>query len=81
MRKKNNTYSHFTRFIGNYPQSMEKNLIHSWISTTFRTKEDIEQLSNILNNDKVMELASAVERVNPVQTSTSSTMDSEVFEI
>ena len=46
-----------------------------------RTKEDIEQLSNILNNDKVIELASAVEKVNPIKTSTSSTVDSEVFEI
>ena len=45
-----------------------------------RSKEDIERLSNILNNDKVVELASAVEKVNPVQTSTS-TVDSEVFEI
>ena len=44
-----------------------------------RTKEDIEQLSNILNNDKVIELASAVEKVNPNKTSTS-TVDSEVFE-
>ena len=46
-----------------------------------RTKEDIEHLSNILNNDKVIELASAVEKVNPVQTSTSSTVNSEIFEI
>ena len=46
-----------------------------------RTKDDLEQLSNILTNDKVIELASAVEKVNPVQTNTSSTMDSEVFEI
>ena len=46
-----------------------------------RTKEDIEQLSNILTNDKVIELASAVEKVNPVKTGTSSTVDSEVFEI
>ena len=46
-----------------------------------RTKEDIEQLSNILNNDKVIELASAVEKVNPNRTGTSSTVDSEVFEI
>ena len=46
-----------------------------------RSKEEIEQLSNILNNDKVIELASAVEKVNPVQTSTSSTVDSKVFEI
>ena len=44
-----------------------------------RSKEDIDKLSNILNNDKVVELASAVEKVNPVQTSTS-TVDSEVFE-
>jgi hypothetical protein len=46
-----------------------------------RSKEEIEQLSNILNNDKVIDLASAVETVNPVQTSTSSTVDSEIFEI
>ena len=46
-----------------------------------RSKEEIEQLSNILTNDKVIELASVVEKVNPVQTNTSSTMDSEVFEI
>jgi hypothetical protein len=46
-----------------------------------RSKEEIEQLSNILNNDKVIELTSAIEKVNPVQTSTSSTVDPEVFEI
>ena len=45
-----------------------------------RSKGDIQQLSNILNNDKVTELASAVEKINPVQTSTS-TVDSELFEI
>ena len=45
------------------------------------SKGDIEQLSNILNNDKVIELASAVEKVNPIKTGTSSTVDSEVFEI
>ena len=45
-----------------------------------RSKGDIQQLSNILNNDKVTELASAVEMINPVQTSTS-TVDSELFEI
>ena len=46
-----------------------------------RTKEDIEHLSNILNNDKVIELASAVEKANPIKINTSSTVDSEVFEI
>jgi hypothetical protein len=46
-----------------------------------RSKEEIEQLSNILNNDKVIDLASAVETVNAVQTSTSSTVDFEIFEI
>ena len=46
-----------------------------------RAKEELEHLSNILNNDKVVELASAVEKVNPVKTGTSSTVDSEVFEI
>ena len=45
------------------------------------SKEEIEQLSNILTNDKVIELTSAVEKVNPVQTNTSSTVDPEVFEI
>ena len=46
-----------------------------------RSKEEKEQLSNILSNDKVIDLTSAVETVNPVQTSTSSTVDSEIFEI
>lgn len=46
-----------------------------------RTKEDIEHLSNILRNDKVVELASALEKVNPIKTGASSTVDSEVFEI
>ena len=46
-----------------------------------RSKKEIEQLSNILDNDKVIDLASAVETVNPVQTSTSSTVDFEIFEI
>ena len=46
-----------------------------------RAKEELEHLSNILNNDKVIELASAVEKVNPVKTGTSSAVDSEVFEI
>jgi len=46
-----------------------------------RTKDDIEHLANILNNDKVIELASAVEKVNPIKTGASSTVDSEVFEI
>ncbi len=46
-----------------------------------RSKEEIEQLSNILNNEKIIELASAVEKVNPVQTNTPSTVDSEVFEV
>jgi hypothetical protein len=46
-----------------------------------RSKEEIEQLSNILNNDKVIELIPAVEKVNPVQTNTSSTVGPEVFEI
>jgi hypothetical protein len=46
-----------------------------------RSKEEIEQLSNILNNEKVIELATTVEKVNPVQTRTSSTVDSEIFEI
>ena len=46
-----------------------------------RSKEEIEQLSDILNNEKLIELASAVQKLNPIQTSTSSTVDSEVFEI
>ena len=46
-----------------------------------RTKEDIEHLSNILNNDKVIELAYAVENLNPFQTCTSSNVDSELVEI
>jgi len=46
-----------------------------------RTKEDIEHLSNILNNDKVIELASVVQKVNPVKTSTSSTVDSGIRDL
>ena len=45
-----------------------------------RSEGDIQQLSNILNNDKVTESDSAVEKINPVQTRTL-TVDSELFEI
>jgi len=44
-----------------------------------RTKDDLEQLSNILTNDKVIELASAVEKVNPNRTGTSPTVDSDIL--
>ena len=46
-----------------------------------RSKEQLQQLVDIINNGKVMELSSSLELVNPAQISTPSIVDSEVFEI
>ncbi|SRR6266540_818203 len=47
-----------------------------------RTKEEIQQLSNIITNDKLIELTSGIEKVNPAQAAgTVSNVDSEVFEV
>ena len=47
-----------------------------------RTKEELQQLSEIVTNQKVNELTSAIEKVNPVQPqSTGAKLDNEIFEI
>jgi hypothetical protein len=47
-----------------------------------RTREEIEELSKILENPKLVSLASAVEKINPPQAkSSTSTIDSEIFEV
>jgi hypothetical protein len=47
-----------------------------------RSQEEIHELSKIFENPKVVSLASAVEKVNPPQVkSSTSTVDSEIFEI
>jgi hypothetical protein len=47
-----------------------------------RTKEELQQLSDVVANQKVIELTSAIEKVNPVQQSnTGAKLDTEVFEI
>src|SRR5213592_3108690 len=47
-----------------------------------RTREELQQLSEIVNNQKLIELASAIEKVNPVQPqSTGAKLDNEIFEI
>ena len=47
-----------------------------------RSQEEIQELSKIFENPKVVSLASAVEKVNPPQVkSSTSTVDSEIFEI
>jgi hypothetical protein len=47
-----------------------------------RSQEEIQELSRILQNPKLISLASAVEKINPPQAkSSASTVDSEIFEI
>jgi hypothetical protein len=47
-----------------------------------RSRQEIQELSKILENPKLISLASAVERINPPQAkSSTSTVDSEIFEI
>lgn len=46
-----------------------------------RSQEDIQELSNILGNQKLIELTSAIEKVNPLQTRSTPAVDSEIFEI
>jgi hypothetical protein len=47
-----------------------------------RSQEEILELSRILENPKLNSLASAVEKINPPQAkSSTSTVDSEIFEI
>jgi hypothetical protein len=47
-----------------------------------RTRDELEQLLEVINNHKLLELTSLIEKVNPVQQSSSATnLDSEIFEI
>jgi hypothetical protein len=47
-----------------------------------RTKEELLQLSDIVTNQKLNELTSAIEKVNPDQPQTTrATLDNEIFEI
>jgi hypothetical protein len=47
-----------------------------------RTKEELQQLSDVVTNQKLIELTSAIEKVNPVQQQTTGAkLDTEIFEI
>jgi hypothetical protein len=47
-----------------------------------RTKEELQQLSEIITNNKLIQLTSAIEKVNPVQQATmGANLDNEIFEI
>lgn len=47
-----------------------------------RTKEELQQLSEMVTNEKLNELTSAIEKVNPVQQASSgASLDSEIFEV
>ncbi len=47
-----------------------------------RSKEEIQQLSEIVTNEKLIELTSTIEKVNPTQTAKiASNVDSEIFEV
>ena len=47
-----------------------------------RTKEELQQLSEVVTNEKLIELTSAIEKVNPVrQSSSAANLDNGIFEI
>jgi len=47
-----------------------------------RTSSELQQLREIINNGKLLELASSIEKVNPVhQPSVGANLDNEIFEI
>ena len=47
-----------------------------------RTREELQQLSEIVTNEKLNQLTSAIEKINPVQQSSmTANLDSEIFEI
>lgn len=47
-----------------------------------RTSEELKQLLDIVTNEKITELTSSVEKVNPVkQATTGANLDNEIFEI
>ena len=47
-----------------------------------RTTAELQQLMDVINNQKLLELTSSIEKVNPVQqSSTGANLDNEIFEI
>ncbi len=47
-----------------------------------RTSNELQQLKEIINNGKLLDLASSIEKVNPVQQrSVGANLDNEIFEI
>jgi hypothetical protein len=47
-----------------------------------RSREEIQDLSKIFENSKLIDLAAALEKINPPQAkSSTSTIDSEIFEV
>ena len=48
-----------------------------------KAEEEVKEMSKILENPKLINLAAALEKINPPQakSSTSSTIDSEIFEV
>jgi hypothetical protein len=47
-----------------------------------RTSSELQQLKEIINNGKLLELTSSIEKVNPMQQpSTGANLDNEIFEI
>ena len=51
-------------------------------SIILRTSGELQQLKDIINNGKLIELTSSIEKVNPVQQpNTGANLDNEIFEI
>ena len=47
-----------------------------------RTTDELQQLMGVINNEKLLELTSSMEKVNPVQQpNTGTNLDSEIFEV
>jgi hypothetical protein len=64
------------------PQAVEGGGSNRRRGIIVRSRQEIQELSKILENPKLISLASAVEKINPPQAkSSTSTVDSEIFEI
>lgn len=47
-----------------------------------RTKQELEQLTEVVSNKKLNELTSSIEKINPIQqVNTGASLDNEIFEI
>jgi len=47
-----------------------------------RTDAELKQLKEIINNEKLLELTTSIEKVNPIQqANTGANLDSEIFEV